>query len=75
MIRERCWGKGAGAPDLATVKDFICFHAASSSGKVVELPTADLVNAFAESFFAGSTRVTGTPTIDEDRSEVYDVSY
>lgn len=71
MVRERCLGKGVDAPDLLMVKDFR-FHAASSSGKIVELPTADSVNAFAEWFFAGLTRVTGTPTIDEDRSEVYD---
>jgi hypothetical protein len=30
---------------------------------------------FAEWFFAGFTRVTGTPTNAEDKSEVYDVSY
>jgi hypothetical protein len=69
MVRERCLGKGVDALDLATVKDFIRFHAASNSGKIVELPTADLVNAFAEWFFAGFTRVTVTLTIDEDRSE------
>ena len=68
-------GKGVHAPDLATVEDFVHFHAASSNGKIVELPTADLVNAFAEWFFAGFTRATGTPTIDEDRSEVCDLSY
>jgi len=56
-------------------QDVVRFYTASSSGKIVELPTADSVNAFAEWFFAGFTRVTGTPTIDEDRSEVCDVSY
>jgi hypothetical protein len=75
MVREHCLGKGVDAPDVPTVKDSIRFSAAASRGKIVELPTVDSVNAFAEWFFAGFTRVTGTPTIDEDRSEVCDVSY
>ncbi len=74
-VRERYLGEKVDAPDLPIMKDFIRFHAASSSGKIVDLPTPDSVNAFAEWFFAGFTRVTGTPIIDEDRSEVYDVSY
>ena len=68
VVRERCLGQGVDAPDLPTVKDFIRFHAAASRGKIVELPTIDSVIAFAEWFFAGFTRVTGTPTIDEDRN-------
>jgi hypothetical protein len=68
-------GKGVDAPDLPTVKDFTRFYAPISRGKIVELPTVDCVNPFAEWFFAGFTRVTGTPTIDEDRSKVYNVSY
>jgi hypothetical protein len=75
MARKRCLGEGVDAPDLPTVKDFIRFLAAGSRGKIVELPTVDSVNAFAEWFFAGFTRVTGTPTNKEDRSEVYNVSY
>jgi hypothetical protein len=67
-------GKGVDAPDLPTVKDFVRFLAAISSGKIVELPTADSTNAYVVWFFAGFTRVTGTPTIDEDRSEVYSIS-
>jgi hypothetical protein len=60
IVRERCLGKGADAPDVPTVKDFIRFSAAASRGKIVELPTIDSVNAFAEWFFSGFTRVTET---------------
>jgi len=75
MVRERYLGKGVDAPDMPTVKDFIRFSAAASRGKIVELPTVDSINAFTEWFFAGFTRVTGTPTIKEDRTEVFNVSY
>jgi len=54
--------EGVDAPDLVTVKDFLRFHIATSR-----------VNTVAEWFFAGFTRITGTPT-DEDRSKVYKVS-
>jgi hypothetical protein len=74
-VRERFLGEGVEAPDLATMKDLFRFYAATSQGKIVEKPTADLVNTFAEWFFAGFTRVTGTPTNDDDRSEVYNVSF
>lgn len=73
--RDRCLGSGVQAPDLATVKDFLCFHAATSRGKIVTKPTADSVNAFAEWFFAGFERVTGTSTDAAHRSEVYHVSH
>jgi hypothetical protein len=75
MVRERCLRKGVEAPDLATMKDFTRFSTAASKGKIVELPTADSVNTFLEWFFAGFSRVTGTETNAEDRSEVYNVSY
>jgi len=74
-VRERCLGKGVDAPDVPTVKDFIRFSAAASRGKAAELPNFDSVKAFAECFFAGFTRVTGTPTIKEDRTEAFSVSY
>jgi hypothetical protein len=69
-VRERFLGKGADAPDLATVKDCLRFRAATNRGKIVEKPTADSLNAFAEWFFAGFSRVTGTPTDGDERSEV-----
>ena len=74
MARQRFLGKGAEAPDLETVKDFLRFHVSTSCGKIVAKPTADSVNAFAEWFFAGFTRVTETLTDAQDRSEVYHVS-
>ena len=74
-VRESCLKQGVEAPDLAAMKDFTRFSAASSKGKIVELPTADSLYTFLEWFFAGFTRVTGTQTNAEDRSEVYNVSY
>ena len=61
------------APDLATVKDFLRFHAAASKGKIKEKITSDSLNTFAEWFFAGFSRVTETQTDADDRSEVYDL--
>lgn len=64
------------APDLATVKDFVHFYCAISRGKISKGGgvTADSVNTFMEWFFAGFSRVTGTSTDLEERSEVYHVS-
>jgi hypothetical protein len=75
--KDRCLGEGVDAPALPTVKDFLRFYVAASRGKVVQRTTADWVNTFAEwglFFFGGFTRVTGTPTDGEERSEVYIVS-
>jgi hypothetical protein len=55
------------------VKDFLRFHAATSKGKIQEEVTCDSLNTFAEWFFAGFSRVTDTPTNDDDRREIYDV--
>lgn len=57
-------------------KDFLRFYIATSRGKIDENERhrADSVNAFAERFFAGFTRITGTPTDEGDRSEVYNES-
>lgn len=60
MVRQRCLGKGVEAPELETVKDFLCFHISTSRGKFVVQPTVDSVNAFAEWFFAGFTQATET---------------
>jgi hypothetical protein len=35
IARERCLREGVAAPDLATVKDFIRFHAHTSRGKTI----------------------------------------
>jgi len=73
-VRAQVLKKDVEALDLATMKDFFCFHAAVSKGKIVEKMTSDSLNTFAEWFFAGFSRVTGTPTNEDDRSEVYNVS-
>ena len=48
VTRERVLGKDVEAPDLATVKDFLRFHAATSKGKIVERPASESLNTFAE---------------------------
>jgi hypothetical protein len=51
------------------MKNFIKFYVAMSRGKIKQQPSADLVNIFAEWFFAGFTHVTRTPTYGDERSE------
>ena len=59
---------------LAIVKDFMRFYIATSQPRVEDdRPTVDSVNIVAEWFFAGFTRVTGTDTDEEERTEVYNV--
>jgi hypothetical protein len=72
--RERCLQPGIAAPDLATVKDFLRFYIATSRLRLAEKPTVDSINTIAKWFFAGFTRITGTETDAEQRSEVYNVS-
>jgi hypothetical protein len=62
------------APDLATVKDFFRFCAATGKGKIVTKITCDSLITVAEWFFAGFTRVTDPQINEDDRSEVYNVS-
>ena len=65
---------GAAAPDLATVKDFLRFYIATSQPRLAAAkPTVDCINIVAEWFFAGFTRITGTETDEDQRSEVYNV--
>ncbi|KAJ4507488.1 hypothetical protein HRR83_004066 [Exophiala dermatitidis] len=74
--RRQYLGQNVTAPDLATVKDFIRFYIATSKpqlDKEEKRPTADSINIAAAWFFAGFTRVTGTDTDKEERSEVYNV--
>jgi hypothetical protein len=73
--RRHSLHEGVDAPGLATVKDFLRFHAATSGGIIDERGriTIASLNTFAEWFFAGFIRVTGTPTDERDRSEVYNV--
>jgi hypothetical protein len=70
-------GQSVTSPDLATVKDFIWFYIATSKpqlDKMDKRPTVDSINIAVEWFFAGFTRVTGSDTNEEERSEVYSVS-
>jgi hypothetical protein len=56
-------------PDLATLKDFFRFHAATSKGNIVERTISNSLNTFVERFFAGFSRVTGTPIDTLDKHE------
>jgi hypothetical protein len=67
--RERILRRNVKAPDLAPLKDFFRFRAATSTGKIVEKMTSNSLNTFAEWFFASFSRVTGTPTGALDRHE------
>jgi hypothetical protein len=55
------------------VKDFLRFYITTSRPQLTDKPTVDSINTVAEWFFAGFTRVTGTETKAEERSDVYDV--
>ena len=72
-VREDCLGKGVPAPGIDTVKDFLRFYIASSKGRLHDRSTVDSVYTHAVWFFSGFSRVTGTPTDEEDRSEVFNV--
>ncbi|KIW99701.1 uncharacterized protein Z518_11114 [Rhinocladiella mackenziei CBS 650.93] len=73
MAREHCLRPEMKVPDLATIKDFIRFYAATSDPRIdEEVSTVDSLNTVAEWFFAGFARVTKTEIKEEDRKEVYD---
>ena len=72
-IKADCLGIGAAAQDKETAKDFTRFYIASSQGRLANHPTADSVVTYAEWFFAGFTRVTRTPTDENERSEVFNL--
>ncbi|KAI9760494.1 MAG: hypothetical protein M1840_002404 [Geoglossum simile] len=72
-VRESCLEKGVPAPDIETVKDFLHFYIATSRGMLNHRSTVDSINTYAEWFFAGFTRVIGTPTDKEERSEVFNI--
>jgi hypothetical protein len=62
------------APDLATVKDFFHFCAATGKGKIMKKITCNSLIAVAEWFFAGFTCVTDTQTNKDNKSEVYNIN-
>ena len=70
-----CLQKETPCPDLATTKDFLRFHIALSRGKIKNKTTVDSVKTFAEWFFAGFTRVTGTVISEDYRSAIYQVRF
>jgi hypothetical protein len=69
-VRELVLAKNVEAPDLATVKDFLRFHAAAGKSTIVEQMTCDSLNTFAEWFFAGFVRVTDTPINGKDHKQL-----
>jgi hypothetical protein len=73
-IREACLGKNVEAPNMVTIKDFRRFYILSSKGRLSKHVSVESIVSFAEWFFAGFLRVTGTDTKKEDRTEVVRVS-
>ena len=74
-IRRQYLGAGVATPDLATVKGLLLFYIATSRPQLdAERPTVDSVHIVAKWFFSGFNCVTGTVTVEEERSEVYNVS-
>jgi hypothetical protein len=74
MARAEYLQLGAPAPTLKFVKDLVRFYISISRPVLSDVPTVDSINSIAEWFFAGFTRVTGTPTDAAERSEVDGVS-
>ncbi|KAI9725430.1 MAG: hypothetical protein M1834_001007, partial [Cirrosporium novae-zelandiae] len=68
---ENCLGKGQHTPSLVKIKDFIRFYIISSDGVLSDRPVVSSVLNFAERFFAGFTRVTGSKFDKEITSHVY----
>ena len=72
-VRNRVLYEGAPAPHIIDVKDFLRFYAKQSKGRINKHSSVESTVSQAEFFFAGFTMVTGTPTIEDERSEVYRV--
>lgn len=71
MARAECLSQGAEAPDLAKVKDFLRFYIATSTPQTGDLPTVESMVSVAEWFFPAFTHATGTPSNEDDRTEIY----
>lgn len=56
---------------MVDVKDFLRWYGLSSVGRINLHASVESIVSEAERFFAGFTRVTGTPTIQDERSEVF----
>jgi hypothetical protein len=70
-IRDLVLCRDSPAPSLVHVKDFFRFYTKQSKGRINKHSSVESTVSQAEFFFAGFTRVTGTPTLDKERSEVY----
>lgn len=68
--------KGRPPLDLATIRDFLRFHAGTGIGRLdpKKRITAESVVTFAEWFFAAYKEVTKVPIDDKDRTAVYKVT-
>ena len=74
-VRARVLCPSAPAPSTVNVKDFFRFYVKQSKGLINKHASVESVVTNAEWFYAGFTRVTGTPTLDKDRTEVFWVRY
>ena len=68
------FAKGAPAPSIVEVKDFLRLYVMQSTGRINNHASMESVKTNADWFYAGFTRVTGTPTDAEDRTELFWVS-
>jgi hypothetical protein len=73
-VKECCLGRGVEVLDVAVLKYFFRFQACAMRGKIEAKPTDESLVSFAEWFFGGFTRATGTAIGKTERSEVYNVS-
>jgi hypothetical protein len=74
MIRDQVLQKSVGPPDSAAVKYFIRFHLSTSHGKIKDQPAIDFLTTLVEWFFARCIRIAKTPMVDEDGTDVYELS-
>jgi hypothetical protein len=56
---------------MIEVKNFLRFYMLQSKGRINAKSSVESIKTNAEWFFAGFTRVTGTPTVAEDRTEIF----
>jgi hypothetical protein len=72
--RHHCLRKGVEAPDLATVKDCFAFISLRATAESWRNPRSIRLKSLLNVFLPAFTRITGTPTNEEDRNEVYSIS-
>lgn len=79
LARGQYLVESVSAPELVTVEEFLRFYIATSHLKLDKSvlkprPSTDASYTFIEGLFAGFTRISGSETKVEERSEVYYVS-